>query len=89
MPFYVYILACYIRGKFSCYYVGQTNNLYARTGEHFDNVEEHHTESFTGRFEFVKRIWYKQVPTRVDALRLEKYLKSLTPDRKRAYMRNN
>jgi len=43
----------------------------------------------TGRFDFVKLIWKKKAPTRADALRLEKYLKSLGQSGKESYMDNN
>lgn len=89
MVFYVYILACFKERDFRCYYVGQTNNLQERMEEHFDNVREIATEHFTGRFNFVKPIWFIEVETRQDAIKLEKYLKSLTPPQKRDYMKKN
>ena len=89
MAFFVYVLACYIRGDFSCYYVGQTNDIYSRMQEHYDAVRNHETDRFTGRFDYVKKIWHKSVPTRKDALNLESFLKSLSPDEKEDYMENN
>ena len=89
MKFYVYILNCFKNGKFSCYYVGQTSNLKARIGEHFDSVVEHNTDKFVGRFDFVKLKWYTKVAARAEALKVEKYLKSLTHEEKDRYMENN
>ena len=86
MPFYVYILACFKDKIFSCYYTGQTDNLYRRTGQHFDIVCEKDTNHFVGRFDFVKLIWHRVVDTREDALRLESYLKQRTPPEKESYM---
>jgi len=57
--------------------------------EHFDSVREGNTDTFVGRFDYVKPVWKKRVPTRADALRLESYLKSLTPQGKEDYMRRN
>ncbi len=88
MVYHVYMLACYIDGAFSCYYPGQTNDIKSRMQEHYDNVRYHDTNKFTGRFDFVKLIWKKQVATRGDALRVERYLKGLTPPEKRRYMKN-
>lgn len=89
MAFYVYVLNCFKDGEFSCYYVGQTNNLKARVGEHFDSVKEQNTDRFIGRFDFVKLKWFMKVPTRADALRLERYLKSLSHVEKEDYMNNS
>jgi predicted GIY-YIG superfamily endonuclease len=86
MTYYVYILACFKAKTFSCYYTGQTDNLNRRIHEHYKAVKLHITDKFTGRFDFVKLMWYRRVPTRDDALRLESFLKSLTPPQKRAYM---
>jgi predicted GIY-YIG superfamily endonuclease len=89
MTYYVYVLACFIDGDFSCYYVGQTNDLDARMEEHYEAVRSHDTDKYTGRFDFVKLVWHRRVPTREDALRLESYLKSLSPSGKERYMDNN
>ena len=89
MAFSVYILECYIDGEFSCYYTGQTNNLDERMQEHYEAVREHDTDKFTGRFDYIKLVWSKKVPTREDALKLESYLKSLSPDEKEDYMEDN
>ena len=89
MGYCVYVLECYIAGSFSCYYVGQTNDLNSRMEEHYDSIREHNTDSFVGRFDYVKLIWHKIVPTREDAVRLESYLKSLSPSGKRSYMNHN
>lgn len=89
MTFWVYILECYINGKFSCYYTGQTNNLNERMQEHYESVREHDTDKFVGRFDYIKLVWFKKVPTREDALRLENYLKNLDSDEKEDYMEDN
>lgn len=89
MVYCVYILECYIDHEFRCYYVGMTSDLHQRMAYHIEAVRNHNTDKYTGRFDFVKRIWYKKVPSKVDALRLEKYLKSLTPDEKEDYMEDN
>lgn len=89
MVFYVYALACMKEGNFRCFYVGQTNDLWTRLDEHIENVIEGLTKHFTGRFDFVRLAWSMQVPTRQDALRLERYLKSLNPNAKRRYMKQN
>lgn len=56
---------------------------------HYGAVREHNTDKYTGRFDYVKLIWSKEVPTRADAERLERYLKPLSPDEKEDYMENN
>ncbi len=89
MVFWVYILECFIDGEFSCYYTGQTNNLKERMQEHYEAVREHDTKKFTGRFDYVKSVWSRKVPTRADAIRLERYLKNLSPDEKEDYMNDN
>ena len=89
MDYFVYIAECLKDGEFSCYYTGQTNNIDRRKKEHIENVINHDTRKFTGRFDYVKLLWYRKVPTRGDALRLEKYLKSLNPDEKEDYMEEN
>jgi len=89
MGYCVYVLACFINKEFRCYYVGQTNDLSSRMAEHYNSIRGHDTNNFVGRFDYVKLIWYKKVPTRADAIRLESYLKELTPSGKRDYMRNH
>ena len=89
MRFWVYVLECYINKEFRCYYVGQTGNITERMQYHYEAVREHNTDKFTGRFDFVKLIWKKEVPTRADALRLENYLKNLSPDKKEDYIEDN
>jgi len=88
MVYYVYILECYINREFSCYYCGQTDNLEKRKGQHIRNVIFHYTKKFTGRFDYCKLIWYGEVQTRADAIRLEQYLKSLNQQEKEEYMEN-
>ena len=57
--------------------------------EHYQSVRKHDTNKFVGRFGYVKLVWSKKVPTRADALRLESYLKSLSPSGKEDYMDDN
>ena len=89
MPYYVYVLECFIDREFRNYYVGQTQNLEVRMQQHYENVRNHVTDKYTGRFDFVKLIWHKEVPTREDSIRLERYLKSLPQNEKEEYMENN
>ena len=89
MAFWVYILKCYINGEFRCFYVGQTGNITERMEYHYDAVRYHNIDKYTGRFDFVKLVWKKRVQTREDALRLERYLKSLSPNGKKEYMEDN
>ena len=79
MSYYVYILACFKKGKFSCFYTGQTNNFKRRMQQHYKYVREKQTKHFTGRFDFVKWVWYKKVNNRAEAYKLEQYIKSLHP----------
>ncbi len=90
--YYVYVLACYKRKNgclhYSNMYVGQTNDLRARFDEHVDNVAEGNTNHYTGRFDFVRRVWYEQVyGSRQDALDLEAELKDMTPPERVNYMK--
>ncbi|MBS3176502.1 GIY-YIG nuclease family protein, partial [Candidatus Woesearchaeota archaeon] len=60
MAYYTYMLGCYKKGKgFTNFYIGQTNNLYARVGEHIKNVESRNTNSYTGRFDYIRLVWNK------------------------------
>lgn len=85
MVFYVYICKCYVDRRFSCYWARQTKNLKRRQDEHNKNVINHDTSKFTGIFDYVKLFWYRKVNTRKYVLRLENYLKKLSP-KKRAYI---
>jgi len=82
MAFWVYILMCHKNGKFTNFYVGQTNNFKARMEEHFDNVREGDTGTYTGRFDFVKPVWKTRVSTRSEALRKEREVKNLSHEEK-------
>lgn len=87
MVFYVYINEMYKEGEFFCYYIGQTDNLERRKKQHINNIKKRKRKTFTGRFDDSKLRWYEEVPTRDDAVKLEKYLKSLkNPKRKESYM---
>jgi predicted GIY-YIG superfamily endonuclease len=84
--YWVYVLACSRDGCLQVYYVGQTNYLQARVGQHLDRVQRHDRRTFAGKFDEVHLVWSMQVATRTDARRLERYLQRLRPDAKRAYM---
>tara|TARA_Y100000310_G_C20390769_1_gene672634 strand:- start:24 stop:338 length:315 start_codon:yes stop_codon:yes gene_type:complete len=77
MSYWVYMLMCHKNGKFTNFYVGQTNDIEARMEEHFDNVRNGYTDSYTGRFDFVKLVWKWKVYTRLEALELERGIKDL------------
>lgn len=89
MGFWVYILMCYkIKGriirrrKFTNFYVGQTNNFSERMKEHFSNVREKDTNTYTGKFDYVQPVWKTTCNTKKEAMRLEKEIKSLTNNEK-------
>jgi len=77
MPYWVYMLMCHKNGKFTNFYVGQTNNFSERMEEHFDNVRDGDTDTYTGRFDFVKPVWKKQCQSRGEALSMEKKVKAM------------
>ena len=80
--YYVYILACYKNGEFTNFYTGQTNDIDRRESEHIKNVITHNTKKYTGRFDYVKLLWYGIVKTRSEALELEQEIKQLSQDDK-------
>lgn len=77
MAYWVYLIACYKKGKVSCYYTGQTNDIGRRRKEHIQNVVEGKTNHFTGRFEYCKMVWTYKVNSRQEALELEQEIKDL------------
>ncbi|MCX6803047.1 MAG: GIY-YIG nuclease family protein [Candidatus Diapherotrites archaeon] len=89
MVHFVYALACYKENYgeriFRCYYIGETNDLQRRLQQHYENVRNHITDKYTGRFDWVEKVWHKQVPSREDGKRLERYLKPLSPNEKEDY----
>jgi len=93
--FYVYVLAMYKEDDdgnlhYRNMYVGQTNDLNARLDEHIENVEEGDTSHYTGRFDFLRRVWYQKVyGSRGDALALERHLKQMSPPERIEYMQHH
>ena len=66
--FYVYILASYIGGTL---YIGVTNDLVRRIGEHKLEI----TEGFTKRYSVHKLVYFEQFDDVENAIRREKQLK--------------
>ncbi|HEV8513444.1 MAG TPA: GIY-YIG nuclease family protein [Cyclobacteriaceae bacterium] len=69
MSFYVYILQS---EKDQSFYIGQTNDLLERLRRH-----NHGLEKYTSKKVPWKLFWKTEVPSRSDAMRLEKRLKNL------------
>ena len=84
MTFRTYMLECFKDGESSCYYTGESGNLYKRVGQHIDNARRKKTETFTGRFDFVKLVWARGSTTREEAVARERRIKKLTHREKRA-----
>jgi putative endonuclease len=70
MNYYVYILRSLKNGS---YYKGQTSDINQRLLEHNSGI----TPS-TKRYMPWELVWFTEVPTREDALRLEQKLKNIT-----------
>jgi putative endonuclease len=68
--FTVYIL---YSAKFDKYYKGQTSHLQRRLREH-NNAEEKSTAYYIPW----NLVWFKEVPSRSEAMKLEKKLKNIT-----------
>jgi putative endonuclease len=68
--YYVYVIYNSLADKF---YVGQTGNLDARLRYHNDKVGNHYTAKLKGEWELV---YSEPTPTRSEALRRERQLKS-------------
>ncbi len=83
MAYWSYMMECFKDGESRCYYTGQTSNLWKRLGQHFDNVRYRRTETFTGRFTFVKLVWRRRCSTRDEALHIERTVKELPHREKR------
>ena len=66
--FYVYILT---NAPYGTLYVGITNDLARRAGEHKNDV----VEGFTGRHGLHRLVWYEQHATAMEAIRREKLIK--------------
>jgi putative endonuclease len=67
--YYTYIIISESTGKF---YIGQTNNIQARLSRH--NSSKNFSTKNRGPW---KLIFTKEFPTRAEAMKYEKYLKSL------------
>ncbi|NIO23047.1 MAG: GIY-YIG nuclease family protein [Candidatus Aenigmarchaeota archaeon] len=87
MPYWVYLLKCYKRRRFTNFYTGQTNDISARLSEHIENVIYRDTERYTGRFDYVRLAWKQKCRTRSEARRLEKEIKQLTQNEKWALVK--
>ena len=66
--FYVYILASHIGGTL---YIGVTNDLIRRVGEHKIKL----IESFTEKYDVVKLVYFEQFDDPENAIKREKRLK--------------
>jgi len=71
MEYFVYIL---YSNNFNKYYIGQTNNLEKRIKQHNENEE---FNSFTKKYRPWILIYKESCESKSNALKLEKYLKSL------------
>lgn len=85
---YVYILECYKKGVFRCFYTGETHNINKRLMQHIENVKNKDTKKYTGRFDFVKLVWKRKCLTIADAKRLERAIKLLDHSTKRKLINN-
>lgn len=73
---------CYKYGKFTNFYVGQTNNIYERMQEHYAAVRDGDIDTYTGRFSFVKKVWSKLTYSREQALAIERKIKNMSHSEK-------
>ena len=83
MVYYVYILACKGGDEMKMFYTGQTNDLARRVKEHKSNAANGKRKKFTGRFDDVELVWFKEVATLSEAKQEEKRIKKLKPNQKR------
>lgn len=83
MVYYVYILACIRDGKMEKFYTGQTKDIARRVREHKRNAANGKKRKFTGRFDDVELVWFKETRTLKDAKEEEKRIKKLKPSQKR------
>ena len=81
MPYYVYILKC----ADGSYYTGNTTDLKRRLWEHQTGVDR---KSYTFSRRPVNLVWHEQVPTKDDALRLERQIKGWSRKKKALIERN-
>jgi predicted GIY-YIG superfamily endonuclease len=78
MPFYVYIL----RTSANTLYIGQTNNLEKRLGEH--NSKKRKSAKYMRYYSSFEMVYSEEFKTRSDALKREWQLKSWTKTKKEA-----
>jgi len=83
MTYFVYILACKKDGEMKMFYTGQTNDLERRVREHKSNAANDKRRKFTGRFDDVELVWFREVKTLREAKLEEKRIKKLSPRQKR------
>jgi putative endonuclease len=76
--YYVYIL---INEAKSCNYVGVTNDLYRRIGEHKDSQDR---KSFTTRYNIRKLVYYEMFTSIDEAIYREKQIKGYRREKKYA-----
>jgi len=81
MPFWTYMLHCR-GGKF---YVGHTDDLERRLGEHQSGV----VPGFTAGLQPVELVWCGEFPTRYEALVFEKRIKGWSRAKKMALIRGD
>lgn len=89
MVYYVYMLACKRGGEMKMFYTGQTNNLGRRVKEHKQNAANGKRRKFTGRFDDVELVWFKETKTLKEAKDEEKRIKKLKPNQKRQLILDN
>jgi predicted GIY-YIG superfamily endonuclease len=65
------------------FYTGQTNNLERRVREHKSNAANGKRRKFTGRFDDVELVWFKETKTLQEAKGEEKRIKKLKPSQKK------
>ncbi len=83
MSYYVYVLACIKDGEMKSFYTGLTKDLARRMREHRNNALGGKRKRYTGRFDDVELVWFKEVPTIKEAREEEKRIKGLKPAQKR------
>ena len=83
MVYYVYMLACIKDGKMDKFYTGQTKDITRRVKEHKRNAAMGKRRKFTGRFDDVELVWFKETRTLQEAKEEEKKIKKLKPAQKK------
>lgn len=81
MGYYVYMLSCRREGD-QKFYTGQTNDLQRRVREHKRYAEQNKRRKYTGRFDEIELVWFKEVDTRKEAEAEERRIKRFSRARK-------